>query len=135
MQITWEWLGGFFDGEGSTGIRSNGHENSFGYYPITTLVQTKERGRLLLERIKAFLTEEGIVSCVVIQRKVSKPNWSIPYALQIGSREGAERLLTKIMPYLEIKRTEAQDVLRTLKIFPYLRKRKIKENYIEHSKV
>jgi len=126
VRLTWEYIGGFFDGEGSTGIRSNGRENSYGYYPRTSLVQTGERGRQLLTEIQDFCANHNIRTCLVKGKK-HKEHYTQGWYLSVNAKDDVKRFLENIVPYLRIKRTEAQDVLRTLKIFPRLKSKSKKE--------
>lgn len=121
--MSWEYLAGFFDGEGHIGLGRQKHcgEGRFSRgAPRVTLVQAHERGRLLLEEIKAFLQAHNILSVVEIHQQASK-RISLSFRLRITGFNGCERFLEGVFPYLRIKKVEAQDLLRYSIAFPSLK--------------
>lgn len=111
--MKWAYIAGFFDGEGNVGMPL-GHN-----CPLLNITQAGDVGRLLLEEIKDFLATEGI-HCRIESVSIvlnHKPCYRI--RMNAGS---VVAFLVKVMPYLRIKRTIAQDVLRARKMFPSLTK-------------
>lgn len=105
--MTWEYLAGFFDGEGTTGVYFANHRTSF--QPRVGLVQSEERGRVLLEEAREFFAAHGAPVTKLYERKSikHKPVWM----LQTNNRTSVQIILTHLMPYLRIKKNEAQAVL------------------------
>ncbi len=118
MTLSWEYIAGFFAGEGSISLRHNGAKNmSVGFYPRLTFTQTRERGRSLLNEIQSFLAERSIKSCICANGK-DTPKERRCYVLVVSNKRDVTEVLEQTLPYSRIKRTEAQDMLRTLKLFP-----------------
>lgn len=117
--MTWAYLAGFFDGEGHVGMDRN---RGYGYSPRIVLPQSGERGRKVLEKIAVFLVQQGLRSPAISVSppvKLSKlPIWR----LYISSRHEATLFLRGILPYLQVKHIEAQDMLRHMQVFPALPK-------------
>ena len=102
--MTWEYLGGFFDGEGNILFYRNQNKNC-AEYPRIYMSQSFERGRRLFEEIRPFLLEEGIRpnKPVTVQKAIGGPE----HRLIITGRKNCVRFLLAIMPYLRIKLDEA----------------------------
>jgi len=104
--ITWAYIAGFTDGEGT--IDSRG-----GYM---RLYQSKAD---VLYRIQEFLTEHGIKSTIAT-RKARKTNFFVISSeshLQLNSIEML-KLLPRLLPFLIVKKTLAQDFIRYKRLFP-----------------
>lgn len=115
-EVGWAYIAGFFDGEGCVKVRpecSPGH----GYgTPMVSIVQTRERGRLLLEEIQAFLASYNIAS-KVRNYTPKNLNHQQSWGLWIYSRPSVCLFIRRVIPYIKIKKVEAQDVLRYSKLF------------------
>jgi len=111
--MSWEYLAGFFDGEGSIRVQM-GHRATAVHIGIH---QSDERGKIVLTEIKQFLCEEGIPSGLQFQRLT--PNTNKPmYRLYVYNIEAAKKFVEGVMPYLRIKKLECQDIYRFVCIFP-----------------
>ena len=107
-KMTWEYLAGFFDGEGTIRFTNN---NACHW----SIAQAHPRGRAILEEIQTFLREQGIPTGIhARQRKDGM------YTLWISKRASVEQIGRATLPYLRIKKVEVQDVLRYLQLFPLL---------------
>jgi hypothetical protein len=110
-QLSWEYVAGFFDGEG----------NIYNRLPTRILVsvaQSGNRGKVLLEELQLLLDKEGIRSSLY-KMKTHRFGALDCWVVATSYRDGAQRWLELMLPYLRIKKTEAQDTLRYLKIFPF----------------
>lgn len=123
--MNWAYVAGFTDGEGYIGwargkcrpVDSVASCNNGS--PRILLGQSGERGLMLLEAIKSFLEENGIHSTVGKHKAPKRYNLQ-PYRLQISGRQDAHRFLASTLPFLFMKRTPAQDILRFMKVYPIL---------------
>lgn len=123
MQITWQYLAGFFDGEGSISLTQNkSRPNTANYNCIFT--QGVDNGaECLFADIQGFLRERGCKSYVQKRGKTRNrfTNKDI-FALQIMSRPSCKIFLEGVLPYLRVKKTKCQDILRYMNLFPPLPK-------------
>jgi hypothetical protein len=117
MKITWEYLAGFFDGEGCVSTHQNrARSGSFG--TSVTFSQSAERGRLLLVRIREFLAEHGIKSYLLQVNKNAKTEM---FNLTIMARPSVELVLSHLRGRVDIKKVVVEDTWRFLKLFPSTR--------------
>jgi intein/homing endonuclease len=116
--VNWAYVAGFFDGEGTIGLRQNG-QTPYGFYPRLAIAQSGERGETTLKEVQEFLFQNGIKSGVC--RSGKKPGYQPGYALSVASRNSVTKFLNNILLYSRIKRREAQDMLRMLILLPALR--------------
>lgn len=105
MAMNWNYIAGFFDGEGTICTTARGIQWS--------IAQSRERGRVVLEDIRTFLAEQGIKSSVY-----QKKDRASMFTLYVTDRERIKKLLLMLYPYLRIKRVEVQDCLRYMRLFP-----------------
>ena len=90
--MNWQYIGGFFDADGSVSVYKNG-----GYYRLSVaLYQNRPRGLKLLESIRDY-TGLGQV--------IKNRNRHESYALEFYSNEAAI-FLRSIAPYTILKRAE-----------------------------
>ena len=112
MNMNWHYLAGFFDGEGS--IESLMRNNRI---PKIEIGQSRARGLYLLQEISAFLQSYGIASAVKPKVNRTASLGKLPmYVLCI--QKDALVFLRHVLPYVRIKRSEAQDVLRFRTMYP-----------------
>src|SRR5258706_1175132 len=113
VKISWEWIAGFFDGEGSIGVYTNNARASG--MTTASASQAGERGEKVLKEIQVFLAQRDIKSYLGYKKNVRiKDVW----ALRILARNSLEPFIRGILPYLRVKKLEAQDVLRFIIAFP-----------------
>ena len=114
--MSWQYIAGFFDGEGC--LWGN-HCDSVGIY------QGGDIGREVLAEIQMFLFRYAATSNIRIKRRSDKDKSNIHrnkvmYELTIGNRESMRIFLSNILPYLRVKRILVQDYLRYNKMYPGL---------------
>jgi hypothetical protein len=113
MAMSWPYIAGFFDGEGS--IRIPQGNGAMGIH--IGIHQSANRGLVLLTKIKEFLKENGIASGLQHQRDI--PNTGKPmYRLYIYNSAAALRFIDFIFPYVHIKKLECQDISRLIRMYP-----------------
>lgn len=110
-KITWDWLGGFFDGEGYCAFRLRArtkYQREHGKkYPATEVVITQME-KEIIEKIAEFLGKEiGGKPRVV---KGGTFGWAVKYR----AIKDVYRFLEKIKPHLRTKR-KIEQVEKTLK--------------------
>jgi len=115
--ITWPYIAGFFDGEGSVCVPMGTDRTSL----RVTLCQSLLRGRVLLEEIGNFVrTEVGAIP--KLRQETRRTGWREFWVLRFGGGNAANaEVLKRMMPHLHIKKVEAQDAIRHLIIYPNLR--------------
>lgn len=119
MKITWQYLAGFFDGEGCI------------HFPRTPtgvscvrmqLGQTGEMEHRVLSHIRLFLLDNGIkpgkVYVGTTRKQLERKHWKPCYYLVVSSRQGCADMIRGMLPYLIVKKVIAQDSLRMLVAFP-----------------
>jgi len=114
--ITWQYIAGFFDGEGTLGW--NSAQDTFQLQ--VNIAQNEANNRCkVLEAIQRFLNREGIPSNLYPVSQKKKGFSQVPILiLQInGGREGKAKFLSRCLPYLWVKKVHVQDTLRTLQLF------------------
>jgi len=118
MSLSWQYIAGFTDGEGCIRINSN---HRYGCSPKIAIAQSGARGLDVLTKIRLWLLEQDIPSNFDIQEPTKLSKLTL-YRLTITKRETATKFLEGVLPYLIVKKVEAEDLLRHLKIFPALPK-------------
>lgn len=103
--ISWQYLAGLLDGEGSIGTTRTGkHRNVIGRVMITNT------DTVLLELLRA---EFG--GSVTIRAIGSKPGWK-PCAHISWTNRGAQKVLEGVLPYLLVKRSQAELCLELIRM-------------------
>jgi LAGLIDADG-like domain len=113
--MTWAYIAGFFDGEGSIVI--NRREKA-GRFRIQIVQSEKNGGQAVLQEIQTFLADRGIRAPIYhasVNRKCPM------FVLCVGQLRGIREFLLQTFPYLRVKRLHAQDVIRYATMFPSLR--------------
>lgn len=120
--LTWEYIAGFFDGEGCVSCYNNPARPD-ALTVVASIAQTGLEGHALLTEIKDFLTGHGIKSYLDTKhsRMRSHPTYRKSYALRICAKPSLIPFLTNMIPYLRIKKVVAQDTLRFYTMYPTLR--------------
>lgn len=129
-QISWQYLAGFYDGEGTVGFRvlkekrasrTNGETEGWQAAPYIQIANTNPE---VLETIKDFLNKQNIISQVIAKENINKEQQK-GYYLNIQSYEGIRKFFGKICPYTIIKKEQINIVNKFLEIrdnLPILRK-------------
>lgn len=123
MRMSFEYIAGFFDGEGSiyAPIGRNVHT------PHLALPQSGPEGKQVLDEIAAFLESKGIDVYRMHPRLTSKIGKKPMHTIEIGNMKSATLFLQAVLPYLRVKKVKAQDVLRFVKMCPSIRGRSQRE--------
>ena len=116
--MNWSYIAGFMDGEGSVMFQSS----SASFSVTVALSQSGSPGKILLEEIRSFIRGYGIRSAIQSKKpKKGELAKKIMHSLRLGQRESVCKFLTNVIPYLHMKKTPAQDALRTFKLFPLMK--------------
>lgn len=108
-QLTWEYIAGFFDGEGHIVSRWPSSQLS--------IAQSGPEGHSVLSAIQDFFFGVGVPAKIIPQKSKypgAKPMW----ILFVTGRAHVLFLLKKLLPFLRIKRTKAQDAIRYDILYP-----------------
>lgn len=116
--LNWSYIAGFFDGEGCICVPHSPVTVRGGIF--ISMVQTKYEGSLLIASIANFLQSNSIGCAVKHGITPSNPKWASSHRVDITNWEDGVRFLSFVLPYLTIKKTQAQDTIRYHKIYPYL---------------
>jgi hypothetical protein len=108
FKVSWEYIGGFFDGEGSIGI----HRTKKQFIPRIAITNNNFE---ILNKIALFLTENKI-KVKIRPRKRYKPNYSQGYALEITNYVNTKLFLENVYPYLFVKKPHAKLMLEIIKM-------------------
>jgi hypothetical protein len=140
MDMTWPYIAGFFDGEGSISVVTRRAASTSCI--TVSLAQSSETSHSpdVLTHIGAFLAKQeirhGIYAGKIYEGtrltngRTVRTNLT-PWKIQIFNRDGVSRFLSGIRPWLIVKKVKAEDVLRFLYLFPDMRGRfseKVGEN-------
>lgn len=109
--LNWSYVAGFFDGEGNI-------ETMQPTAPRIAIGQAGAIGLLCLNNISSFLRQQGVESRIANFEKPLGLGKKPMHYLRIIGREPCGRLLSSMLPYLQVKKTMAQDTVRFLKLFP-----------------
>jgi hypothetical protein len=103
--INWAYVAGFCDGEGT--IRQN-------------YIRLYQRDPKPLNEIAAWLNKHGIYCTVRCRKTPRVTNFLVIHqesSLNINRYRDMRKFIEGVMPYLIVKKTIAQDVLRYMKLF------------------
>ena len=98
-KLNWEWIAGFYEGEGSAGCYHNKRENR--YHLKCTISQQNKN---ILNRIKSFV---GFGSVCIAVRETGVYKWQ-------ASTNQARIFLNNVLPYLKTTHKKKQ-LLKALK--------------------
>lgn len=119
MVMSWQYIAGFFDGEGSIGL---GAHNT-GRKAVVYMAQSGRLGLSLLHVISKFLATEGVKSSVFETGRTGVHGRTMPsYRLNICGYASVVTFVLNVLPYLYIKKVVAQDIIRYNKLFPNIQK-------------
>lgn len=114
MKISWAYVAGFWDGEGSFTVGVDVF--------LATASQAGLIGKLVLSEISEFLTEEGIHSKVRLAGRAGRGlRTKDGYMISIHRRDDVQRFCQRVVPHLRVKKAAAQDFLRYFKLYPRLK--------------
>lgn len=103
--MTWQYIAGFFDGEGTVRFTNQGGL-------AITIAQSRDRGADVLRKMCHFLSTQGIKS------RQYKPYRQNMHTLGLTDRPHVLAFLRGVFPHTEVKRIEVQDHLRFTQLYP-----------------
>lgn len=118
--LSWEYIAGFFDGEGCvtvSGTAARGQRRRAETRVKIQITQTGQRGKDLFDEMAIWLKERGI-ACKFSRYVHRNPLYRVRWVLMVNSRDSQLRFIEGILPYCYIKKTELQDCLRLMKLYP-----------------
>src|SRR5271165_5715887 len=121
--MNWAYIAGFFDGEGS--IYKNGTKCPDGSISYTATLPQAESRKIILERIRDFLSSQQIDSKLYNRDKNGIPRsekHERMFILKINKRESVKAFIWGMLPYLVAKKAITQDIWRLYSLYPSLRK-------------
>jgi len=107
-EITWEYLAGFFDGEGC--IYSNLKKN----HTYAGIYQAEHQSSVLYA-IQKFLKKNNIESKIYIRKEIRKNQNYKGVSLEIAHRIELLNFLKVIQPYLFVKKKKCDQVIKEIK--------------------
>lgn len=106
--MDWNYIAGFFDGEGNITIHKPNERGATKYVAIS--VAQKESKADVIYIMKEFLEKEGIETHLYLQ-KTQGEKWENMVALRIANKKNGEKFLKKIIGKLYVKKSEAEKAL------------------------
>lgn len=104
--MNWAYIAGFFDGEGWIDCSN----------PSVGIAQSEP---IVLSKIKAFLETHTIRSTIAcIGRRSGFKATKDMYYLRVTGKENTRNFCSYILPYLCVKKTIAQDLMRFNRMYP-----------------
>lgn len=122
MNITWEYIAGFFDGEGSVSMVVSAHRKTTAS-PKVHIGQSGKEGLAVLSAIQAFLVDQTIHGYIFSQKNHGRCRQM--HGIQVCARADVDKFLHAIIPFVRVKKVIVQDAIRHLKMFPPLRAPKV----------
>ncbi len=106
--LTWEYIAGFFDGEGCIFYTTEKYRKGVSHYVLLSVTQgiKNNQGCHIIERIHDFLSEHGIKNGIT---HFANPTNTI--RIQITSGASARDTLNGLLPYLTVKRAKAIEAI------------------------
>lgn len=111
-QITWQYIAGFFDGEGSITIYSPREKQN---YIMISMAQSEGQNKVLY-LIQEFLLQKGIAANIYISKPKTQYGRQKLFALCIRKKRESVIFLEGILPYLIVKKDKATESLKIAKI-------------------
>jgi intein/homing endonuclease len=117
--MNWDYVAGFFDGEGCIGFYTTKKDYEYAYRMIpkgrkVQIISISQKTRPVLEEIHSFLVSEGINSAIHEIKRVFQGKIFSLYELNIKGQKGRTQFLKKIESKLIVKRSKAYDALKDL---------------------
>jgi len=113
-ELTWKYLGGFFDGEGCAGLYINDYETTTGIgYSITPHIQiTQYYKEGFLYHLRKWLKKEGIDNSLGKNNHITICSWS-----------GTKIFCQKILPFIIIKKPQILLLIKAINVYYSLPKK------------
>ena len=124
--ITWEWLGGFFDGEGwvTYSFRTMQLNRKYGPY-METYAGMGQKDKKILEKIKEFLKHS--YPKVSIKKTREEENGGVIWSLRIWGLKSTKRFCEQILPYLnhDLRIHQCKKGILVIQLYQELRSKRI----------
>jgi len=130
--ISWQYIAGFFDGEGCISTHDKASPNRNNIQAIT-IVQ-KVDSNFVLEEIQKFLAKRNIPSHLYNSRSAGNINWKPTHALTISGKKEQLAFLRWIKKYLVVKKDKATQTVNYLQSTKYRKKRKTRVSVLESAR-
>jgi hypothetical protein len=112
--MSWEYIAGFFDGEGHAALRTASNGAAW----FAGIGQSGKEGKQILEEIQEFLRIHGINSNLHADSHKGKFSKRDMYRLTLSNRINVVGLLKKLIPFVHVKKATVQDILRYDILYP-----------------
>jgi hypothetical protein len=112
-EMSWQYVAGFFDGEGSVGVYSNGKGNSGRPRPRCPTLMFTQANNAVLQKIRTFIFAELAVwgslhpASAAALRTARKIVWQLQYRATLD----VLKILNELRPYLHVKAVDADVVI------------------------
>ena len=110
MRMSWQYLAGFFDGEGSLSIVGTGGLKA-------CICQAGDKGHTVLHEIQEFLRLKGVKSYVSV-RPPREVYYQTQWEFRITRRPDFVKFAQGVLPFLFVKKDVTENLLRFLIIYP-----------------
>ena len=105
MKLSWEYIAGFFDGEGCISLQTNVSHKQRDYHRVRLILAQSRHQDAVLFEIAEFLEGEGFHPTV-------KPAGRSMTHLFLYRQGEIEDILCALMPFLRVKKEKAKDALK-----------------------
>ena len=115
-EMSWQYIAGFFDGEGHFGIskydntKYNGGAKNKGVRAIIAACQMTANKKVL-QRISRFLSKHKIQHCVYDCKYIYKDHCAMSW-VKMGHKTHLKKFLKETLPYLIVKRKIGLQILK-----------------------
>lgn len=118
MKMSWEYIAGFFDGEGHVSTARSMYRTDSAT-TIAGIAQTGSEGMQVLTAIQRFLLERDIKAYITSDKRPSK--YRQMHRLHVCARAHVTSFLQEMLPRVSVKKVIVQDTLRYFKLYPLVR--------------
>lgn len=104
-EVNWNWLGGFFDGEGNVSAKikkTDSYNIGYEFSPCYRIGQTGEEGRKILKEIQYFLDLKGIKSNYKYEQE-TREEWADKHYISITANPEVKKFTSEISNYTRLK--------------------------------
>jgi hypothetical protein len=100
--IRWQYVAGFFDGEGTI-------THDYRRFPSVKVYQNGDA--LVLHEISEFMQDKGIANRVRSYKRIMEDKEVATNFIEVGRQKAIKRLLERLMPHLIVKQAKAESTL------------------------
>ena len=113
MKMSWQYIAGFFDGEGYFGVRKYDNRKYGGQSKgLRALISANQltKNKKVLREISKFLLRYDIQHCLYDSKYVLKSG-NVSSTISMGHKTHLRKFLKKTLPFLIVKRKDAIKIL------------------------